>query len=170
MEKFHGAMFLNDRQEIGKAMNFGKYPVLWMEVGKPMNGWEDFQAYEGCKAKIVSHTTSHGDLIYAGTLRMYEDEQNTAEQTEEDKFTPWRWTNIHLSHGGTFLSADFGYNDVIEDLEAAQAVMIEPNQEVIVVFKDSVNKRCWVRKMVTTSHVNPHCSTMLMLVNPKEVS
>ena len=163
MVKAYGATVLNEREEIGLAMNFGKYPVLWMEVGKPRAGWDPFTVYEGCKARITVRSTGHGDLIYTGRLSMYGDEQ------KEDVLTsPWFWDGIHLSSDGCFLDASFGYSDVMEDLENAQSPMLEKDQEVIVVMKDSGRKVCWVRKMKTTSHIDPHCQTMLKLVNIKE--
>ena len=130
--------FIVDRQEIGLAMNFGKFPVLWMEIGNTKRGWEAGKVYEGCKARITSRTTSHGDLIYTGQLTMFNDEQK-----EDVAAFPWMWDRIHLSSWGACLKADFGYHDVIEDLENAQAPMLEPDQEVIVVFKDSPNERCY---------------------------
>ena len=163
MERRNGAVFLTERKEIGKAMNFGLYPVLWMEIGKPRNGWDPFTVYEGCKANVRS--PRQPDLIYNGKLTMYGDEQN-----EEVKTMPWKWDNLHLSRGGTFLKTDFGYRDVMEDLENANAPMLKANQEVIVVFKNSAAKGCWIRKMVTESRIDPHCSTMLTIVNPKEES
>lgn len=163
MVKTRGATLLNDRREIGKAMNFGKYPVLWMEVGKPAKGWDDFTVYEGGKANIVSHTASHGDLIYTGRLTMYGDEQK-----EDVKDFPWFWDKIHLSSWGSCLDASFGYSDVMEDLENANAPMLKPGQTVIVVMKDSECKVCWVRKMVTSARQDPYCTTMLTIVNEKE--
>ena len=163
MVKAYGATILNEREEIGLAMNFGKYPVLWMEVGKPRAGWDPFTLYEGCKALITCRTSRHGDLIYTGRLSMYGDEQK-----EEVLTSPWCWDGIHLSSDGSFLDASFGYSDVMEDLENAQSPMLETDQEVIVVMKDSENEKCWVRKMKTTSHKDPHCQTMLKIVNIKE--
>ena len=163
MVKAYGATVLNERQEIGLAMNFGKYPVLWMEVGNPRAGWDRFTVYEGCKARITGQSSRHGDLIYTGRLSMYGDEQK-----EEVLTSPWFWDGIHLSSDGCFLDASFGYSDVMEDLENSQSPMLETNQEVIVVMKDSNRKVCWVRKMKTTSHKDPHCQTMLKLVNMEE--
>ena len=162
MKELYGCRLLTDRKEIGKAMNFGKYPVLWMEVGKTKTGWEDGTVYDGCKANVVSHTVNHGDLIYTGELIMFADEQN-----ESVRGFPQFWDNIKLKNYGSCLKSDFGYSDVIEDLENAQAPMLKPNQDVVVVFKDSVNKACWVRKMVTSDRIDPHCYTMMTIRNPK---
>lgn len=163
MVKAYGATILNERTEIGTAMNFGKYPVLWIEIGTPRKGWDPFTIYEGCKARIVSSSSRYGDLIYTGTLSMYGDEQK-----EDVKKLPQFWNGIHLSNAGCFLDAEFGYGDVMEDLENAQAPILSTDQEVIVVMKDSIRKMCWVRKMKTTSHKDPHCSTMLKIVNLEE--
>ena len=160
MERRNGAVFLTDRREIGKAMNFGKYPVLSMDIGRML---PDYNAYEGCKANVVSHTDSHGDLIYTGTLIMFGEDQ-----TEEVQKFPQFWTNIRLKSYGACLKSDFGYDDVISDMKNAQAPFIKPNQEVIVVFDNCIQRCCYVRKMIVSSRFDPHCSTMLMLVNPKE--
>ena len=163
MEKIHGGVFLTDRQEIARAMNFRKHPVLWMEVGKSEPGGEG-QIYGGCKATVMCYNSSYkGEMPYTGDLQMYSDEQN-----DDVDYLPQYWDHIHLKSWGACLKADFGYHDVMDNLEKAQAPVIEPNQEVIVVFKDSVNERCWVRKMVTSGRVDPHCATMLTIENPKE--
>lgn len=163
VKAYGGATILNERQEIGLAMNFGKYPVLWMEVGKPRAGWDPLTVYEGCKARIACQSGRYGNLIYTGTLSMYGDEQK-----DEVRTSPWLWDGIHLSSSCVCLSSEFGYSDVMEDLENAQSPMLETDQEVIVVMKDSNRKVCWVRKMKTTSHKDPHCQTMLKLVNFEE--
>lgn len=163
MKEVFGCEFLTERQEIGKAMNFGKYPVLWMDIGNPKKVITEGDHYTGCKARFAYQTRSCGELIYSGTLDMYADEQKP-----EVRYAPWLWDHIHLSSWGSCLKADFGYGDVIEDLENAMAPMIQPGQEVIVVFKNEVKKSVSVRKMVTSSRVDPHCSSMMMIENRKK--
>ena len=162
MIKTHGATILDDRKEIGLAMNFGKYPVLWMEIGKSPKGYES-QMYEGCKATIISKTRSCGDLRYTGELAMFADEQDVSVLP-----CPWLWDHIKLKNYGTCIKSVFGYSDVIEDLENANTPILETNQEVVVVFKDSVERKCVVRKMVTSGRIDPHCYTMMSIENVKE--
>jgi len=161
MEIVYGCTILRDRQEIGREMNFRKHPVLWMEIGKSPAGW-DGQIYEGCKATILGQSTRYGALPYTGDLQMYSDEQDP-----EVVSMPQFWNHIHLKDWGACLKADFGYSDVIEHLEDAMSPLLEPNQEVIVIFKDSERRRCWVRKMVTSKRFDPHCATMMTLENPE---
>ena len=163
MVKIHGCCVLRERREVCEAMNFGKYPVLWMEIGSSKAGWEG-EIYEGCKASVVHKTRNHGDLILSGRLSMYRDEQK-----EDVAGSPQYWDHIHLSGDACVLKDRFGYSDVMEDLENAQAVRLEPSQEVIVVFNDSKHRDCWVRKMVTSGQISPHGMSILKLENPKEV-
>lgn len=152
-------VFLTNRQEIAQAMNFGKYPVLSMEVGTPPPGWEPFTIYQGCKVKI--RFSSRKDLYNVCTLSMYHDEQ-----PERLRNVPWMWEKLCLSSHCTCLSSSFGFSDLQEMLENANAPWVEPGQEVIVVFNDSVNKQSWVRKMVVADYVSDHCSTVTTLLNP----
>lgn len=162
-KKVLGCVCLVERTEIAKAMNFGKYPVLWMEIGKSKSGW-DGQVYEGCRAKV--RWNYHGeDLFSDGELAMYVDEQEKGMEK-----MPQYWDHLHLTSAGTCLKADFGYSDVMDNLDKANSPEIKVNQEVIVVFKDSVRKVCYVRKMVTGGHFDKFCGTMLTIDNPKEAA
>ena len=154
-------VYITNRQKIADAMNFGKYPVLSMEIGTPPPGWGPYTNYEGCKVRI--RFARRKDLYNVCTLNMFGDEQDP-----EIREFPYRWDKIHLSNGPTCLDASFGFSDVQEMLENANAPWVEPGQEVIVVFNDSVNKTCWIRKMVVSDHVSDFCATVTTIVNPKE--
>lgn len=43
--------YLTERQEIGEAMNFGKYPILYIDLDKPISSKNDF--YKGSKCRIA---------------------------------------------------------------------------------------------------------------------
>ena len=90
------------------------------------------------------------------------------DQEEAVKPFPWKWNHLKLKDYGSCIKADFGFSDVMRMLEDANTPILEANQEVIVVFKGSASKVCWVRKMVTSERIDTHCSTMLTIENPKE--
>ena len=155
-----GYEFITNRQAIAQAMNFGKYPVLSMEIGTPPPGWEPFTVYNGCKVKI--RYAGKPDLYHVCTLSMYGDEQ-----CEAYREMPWLWDKLALSCPCTCIHSDFGFSDVQEMIENANTPWVEPGQEVIVVFNDSVKKVCWVRKMDVGRTVNNHCSTVTTIRNPE---
>lgn len=133
---------LNDRQEIAYAMNFGRYPVLRIDMETPAAGFDDY--YKGDLVKVMTPSKTHPDLYATG--RLY---------CENGKIGV-------LTHA-TCLHDSFGYSDVIEQLEIAQAPVLHAG-ETVVLIEDYPNQRwCMVRMMKVSDRVNPHvypCATL----------
>lgn len=112
---------LTEKQEICEALNFGKYPVLHLDLAK-----DKIKDMEGCY---------HGQLIklefdykgepvrYCGNLSYYNDTNK-----------------LVITSGGTMLTAGLNYNDIIKMVDRANAPTVASNQEVIVVIYNSATK------------------------------
>ena len=132
---------LNDRQEMAKAVNFGKYPVLYFDLAEA-----DEYGLKGCNVRIDAGKFSDGLPYYIeAELRVYRDRKR-----------------ITTSSFGTFLSADFGYSDYKKMIDWANTPLIGPDQEVVIAFYDSDTKMAFKPIIVRTgSHVSRHCMTPL---------
>ena len=58
--------YLVDRHEIAMAMNFGKYPVLHINMETPKKGYEGF--YVGDEVKVMTPSRRYPDLYATGQL------------------------------------------------------------------------------------------------------
>ena len=107
---------LMNRQDIAKAMNFGKYPVLRIDLADT-----DDYGLKGCKVRIDNGTFRTGEpYIIKAQLRVYRDAK---------KLTTFS--------GGACLSASFTYYDYVEMAENAMAPLIHPDEDVVVAVYDS---------------------------------
>ena len=132
---------LKDRQEIAKAINFGKYPVLSIDLADA-----DDYGLKGCTVRIdAGHFSDGSPYFIDAELRVYSDEKK-----------------ITTSAGGTYLSADFTYTDYRSIVRKAQAPLIKPDQDVVIAIYDSRTKNAFAPMIVHTgSHVARHCITPL---------
>lgn len=132
---------IKDRHELAMAMNFGKYPVLKIDLADA-----DDYGLKGCKVRIDAGTFSNGyPYIITATLRVYRDE-----------------CKLTTSADPVGLHADFTYSDYTKMVTNAQAPLIRPDQDVVVAVYDSKNKRAFAAILVRTkSYVNKHCTTPL---------
>lgn len=132
---------IQNRTEIAKAINFGDYPVLTIDIAD-----RDEYGLVGCKVNIDNGYFKTGERYFVrATLRVWKDEQ-------------------YLSTSGTntVLKASYGYSDVKEMLEWANAPVIKPDQEVLVVITDSNNKCAYDAYIIRTgSKVSPHSTEPL---------
>ena len=120
---------LNDRQEIAKAMNFGRYPVLRIDLADT-----DEYGLKGCRVRIDNGTFRTGEpFIIKAQIRAYRDEK---------KLTTFS--------GCTGLSASFTYSDYVEMTENAMAPLIHPDEDVVVAVYDSKNHRPFAPFIVRT--------------------
>ena len=145
--------FLTDRTEIAKAMNFGKYPVLYIDRdNRPYDSPENRSDY--CKGSKCRLEWEHKDPRYADmTARC------------ELYYSEGRY---HLSQGAACLSADFGRRDVLEMVEWARVPVIRCGQTVIVVEDFTMQKIVRVRMMKISDHKDLNCSTVTSLVDIEE--
>lgn len=135
--------YLTDRHDIAKAMNFGKYPVVRINLETPRAGWDD--NYEGDKILVaVKGDSDRGDYIRC-QLNKFGDEPN----------------RYSLMPEAMCLDNGFGYSDVIEMLEWAQAPVIHPGEKVIVIEDYPAQRTCKVHVMQASKNarkfVYPTC-------------
>ena len=153
--------FLSDRREIALAMNFGKYPVITMDIQKPKRGW-DAGVYEGCKVRVDCGTFGDGMPFYKECSPMiFVDNYNEGiEDTIENRV----FSKIELTCPGACLSNSFGASDVLEMAETANAPLLKSGQEVVVVYKAERDGELVVMvKMMKVGRVSRHCSTVATL-------
>lgn len=133
--------YLINREEIAAALNFGKYPVVFVEnidAAKNEHGWNLG------KVKIK---TDRGYYIHAD-LYIFKDEQK-----------------LTTASYGSCLTDRFGWSDVEEMAENANAPELKPNDKfVLVVGMKGVKKSGFVL-LVETGDGQFHTSTPLQIKN-----
>ena len=136
---------LKDKHEMAMAMNFGKYPVLKIDLAD-----SDDYGLKGCKVRIDAGTFKDGEpYTIKATLRVYRDE-----------------CKLTTSSACVVLTNSFTYNDYEEMVEYAQAPLIKPDQEVVVAVYDSKKRIPYAAFITrTTKHVSRHCSTPIGFVD-----
>lgn len=134
--------FITERTAIAKALNFGKYPVLTIDLKD-----RDEYGLVGCKVRVDFGNFSDGEKFYEhAELRVYKDEKV-----------------LTFSSYGCCLDANFGYSDIAEMLEYANAPIIKPDQEIIIVITDSVNRTAYPLIKAKTGKINKFCSTPISI-------
>lgn len=131
---------LKERTEIAKAINGRKYPVVTIDLAKT-------DEYGIVSEPVVIDNGTFDDgfpYMIHSEIRCYSDEKN---------FT--------FSSGGVCISNSFGYYDVDEMTAYRNAPVIKPDEDVILVIKDTVNKKCWIIMLHTSKRINKFCSTPL---------
>lgn len=123
--------YLTDRYEIARALNFGKYPVLHIDLETSKKGYEGL--YEGDLCKVLSPSQRYPDSYEIGNLIYCDDDKK-----------------FEITAYGSCLKAGFGYHDVIEDMQVAQAPVVSGEQVVIVICDYPIAQRCKVRVMKTS--------------------
>lgn len=132
---------LKDRHELAKAMNFGKYPVLTIDMADA-----DDYGLKGCKVRIDAGKFPDGEpFIIGAEIRVYADA-----------------CKLTTSSRGCCLSASFGYHDYKEMCDYATAPIIKADQDVVVAVYDSKREIPFAAVLVHTGkNVNRFCSTPL---------
>lgn len=138
-------MYLTDRHEIAAALNFGKFPVLTLNLeNRPFEG----RRYaNGCRVRVAWDSperryegmTTHGELVL--------DEDGTLKITGE----------------GACLHAGFGYSDVMKQAAEANTPVVHKGQTVVVVMDLPSTKTFLVRVMQIGDHVDKHCQVVTQL-------
>lgn len=127
--------YITDRYEIAHAMNFGKYPVMRIDLETCKDGYDDY--FEGDLVKVMAPTKSHPDMYCTGKLCYTEGEFSVMTDT-------------------ICLHSWFGYNDIIEMLSKAQAPVLHSGDTVVVIEDYPKQKKCNVRFMKVGERVNAH--------------
>ena len=135
---------LTEKQEICEALNFGKYPVLHLDLAK-----DKIKYMEGCY---------HGQLIklefdyrsesvrYCGNLSYYNDTNK-----------------LVITSGGTMLTAGLDYNEIIKMVDRANAPTVSSNQEVIVVIYNSDTKISSTPILTKVGKITPTMQVMAVV-------
>lgn len=131
------AKLLTDRKEIAQAMNFGKYPVLSIDMETPKAGWEVGTVYRGCKVRIDTGKPycTNAELHYFGDSKKFE-----------------------LCMFGACLSSSFGYEDVVEMRDYAMAPVVHRGDTVVVIEDFPALKGCKVHLMKVPEFINTQSS------------
>ena len=133
--------FLQERREIANAINIMKYPVITMDIAKPLNGDEFYKdCYGGSKMVVAAPTSRYPDAEELTTVMMFGDQAGN-----EDHNRPWAYKRIVFREGAIGIHADFGLKDVREMVEWNNAVHVKDGDKVVVFFDDG--NRGWLRLM-----------------------
>lgn len=118
--------YLTDRQEIAQAMNFGKYPVIRIDVETPVRGG----VLQGDMVKVAAPNDRCPDNYICGHVMKFDD---------DDRYV--------IMPENVCLKADFGYSDVVRMLGYAQAPMLHAGEEVVLIEDAPKQKAARVRMM-----------------------
>ena len=135
---------LTKSKDIAKALNFGKYPVLSIDISK----WDEYGLI-GNVCRIDMGEFSGGEKWYQeATLRVFCDEKK-----------------LTFTSPGCFLSSTYSYWDFIKDIEIASAPIVKPNSEIAVAVFDSKAKEGYGVYIVKTGTARRFCSTSLSCID-----
>ena len=132
--------YLTNRQEIAYAMNFGRYPVVRINLETCPPGYDNY--YKGDLVKVMAPSKRHPDMYCTGRLYL-ERYENGKEQ-------------IGVLTDSTCLHDSFGYSDVMERLEIAQAPVLHAGDTVVLIEDYPKRRMCKVRMMKARDFVEPH--------------
>lgn len=133
---------LTNRQEIAEAINFGKYPVLDIDLSK-----SDEYGLKGKTCRIHMGRFNDGEQwLEKAELRAYGDSKV-----------------LTFSAFACCLDANMSYYDLIDDVNTAQTPIVEPDSEICVVIHDSKKKAVYAVYIVRTGKVSRHCQTPIQL-------
>lgn len=135
---------LTDRQEIALALNFGKYPVLYIDRDNRKYDSSDFAIGSKCKVSWDHKDPRYKDMSCRCEIAF-----------SEGKY--------EFLQGGSCLHSEFGRQDVLEMVEWANVPTIHCGQEVIVVEDHSKGRMCYVKLMKVSERKNIHCMTVTTL-------
>lgn len=142
---------LAGRTETAQALNFGKYPVLNIDLDNEerieRNDGSVERYCKGCDVK-VEYEGNHGTLTTRGQI-YYDFLEN--ENIIEDGFK--------ISASGACLHASFGYEDVMEDLRWAKATTVKAGQEVALLVTSAKLKMFFVLIGKVSDRIDPFCIT-----------
>ena len=132
--------YLKDRTEIAKAMNFGKYPVIKIDIrNKPA---KDYAV--GDKVRVAWDKAGYEGMTAKGNVYL-----------ENGVFG--------ISQGAAVLKNSFGRQDILENASWANTAIIHAGQKVVLVIDDSERSECSVAIMTVSDRVDIHCSTVAYL-------
>lgn len=135
---------LTETQEIAKAINFGKYPVLYLDLAK-----DKLEGYEGC---------------YQGQRVKIEREYNGTKFYSHGTLSYWGDSNkLSISGEGTMLTARFGYYELSKMVKNANATELKGEQEVVVVIMNSERGKIAYPILTKTTRFSANCQTLMTI-------
>ena len=130
--------YLTDRKEIALALNFGKYPVLRIDVETEMKGYPN--CYKGDLVRVSSANSVNPEHCIRATLESFPEDGG----------------KYAIMPASVCLHSDFGYSDVIEEMRYAQAPLIRAGETVVVIEDYPQRKKCKVHMMKVSDSVRDH--------------
>jgi hypothetical protein len=134
---------LKSRTEIAQAINFRRYPVVEIDVSD-----RDDYGIRGTKVLIDNGTFHDGTpFLIQAELRSYNDEQV-----------------LKFSAGGFGISSSFGYSDIAEMLDYANAPVIHKDEDILIVPINRKTRTAYAPVILHTGNrVSANCMTPLQL-------
>jgi hypothetical protein len=132
---------LKAKQEICKALNFERYPVLQLDLSK-----DKIKNMENCyRGQLVKCEYKYKDstLLYSGNLSYYDDENK-----------------LIVTNSGVFLKATFDYNDIVEMTTKALAPKVKADQEVVIVIINSEKRKTAFPVLTKISKIDPNSQVL----------
>lgn len=143
-------MVISERHEIGITMNFGKYPVIGLDIeNKP---------YDECPNYIVGGKVR---VAWDRNDSRYEGMTSRCELVVDDG-------KYHLNGGACFLTAEFTVADFVNDIENASTPLVHRNQIVAVAHYSKRIGLKYLRMMKVSKCIDPHCITVASLKDLNE--
>ena len=145
-----------DRKEIAQYLNFHRYPVLTIDWDSPKDVIDSTSEYPGSIYWVGSY------LDLAWNNPRYPDMTTHCHLWCEVGRGDG---NLHLGSSCTVLRNSFGYSDVMEMYERALTPVASPGDTVVVVENWSKQKKCRLRIMKISEHVDFHRQTVADLID-----
>lgn len=132
---------IKSREEYGQLVNFGKYPVLMVDMNQ--KGFMG-EIFEGSKVRV--------DFGYYNTGERKLDNGTLCYFKKENQF--------YIRSEVVCLSKDFPYEDAIEQAQFGNAPIINDGDEVVIILHNSEDRtlRAFLVKAINK---NEFCSTSL---------
>ena len=132
---------IKSREEYAKEINFGKHPVLMIDMNQ--KAFMD-EIYDGGKVRVDFGYFGNGERhLGNGEFKYYK---------KENKF--------YVASYGIMISNRFSYEDAMECAEYGNSPIINEGDEVVIVVHNSEERsvKCYIAKAVNK---RKFCSTMI---------
>lgn len=135
---------LLERTDIAKALNFGKYPVLSIDIDNvPCK--EDPSYMLGCNCRVAWDKEGYEGMSSRCQLDLY-----------NGKFS--------LISGGACLKSSYDYEDFIKDVESANTPLVHKGQEVVIaMYSSKLKTYIGVKVLKVSDRIDTNCITVATL-------
>lgn len=137
---------LQERTEIAKAINFGKYPVIVIDQSNVIEMGGEIVGYRGGKVRVP--WDYHGETMYL-----------------EAQVNYWKDDNkLVIGCSGSVIKNGFSYSDLIEMAEYANAPILDKNQEFVLIVHNSLTNVAYNPMILKTKdYKDIHCMDVLVV-------